>query len=1109
MFSILFSNRHEILLSGLLERLEHTPGGPFARHQVIVPNSALARYIELAMATRAGICVNIDFDYLAQWLWRQAAHVVDIAPVSSSAPAAMTWSIFALLDDDWVDAHPPLARYLAGADTRMRFDLATRLARLFDHYLGYRPDWLELWAQGKRISNQDDAGETWQAALWQRLRQQIQMDADTRLPLIRFLYRMMDTNGETIETLPARVHVFALPVLPPLHLAMLRALSKIMDVHLYVFNPCREYWCDIVDTRRLSWLAGRQQDLFAETRNKLLAAWGKQTQAQIELLFEGEHDTLEEARFDPHPGHHLLARLQNAILDLEELEPASVRLDAKDRSIELHLCHSRTRELEVLHDRLLALFKGPRPPRPEEIVVLTPDLAACAPLIEAVFGTVPSSRHIAWRITGNGSAENPVARVLVDLLALLDGRAPISQVFDLLRQPPVGAHFGFTDADLDRIRGWMEEAGIHWGLEAAQANTIGAQPGHTLEEGLSRLFLSWSAGEAAGAALFAGELGVAHAPQGSDGLVLGRFWTYAQTLGRLRAAAVNANRDAEHWRHLLLDALATLVGEHVEYAEDVRLTRAAINAFADDMAAGFKGLPSEAAMPTLDVIRATLPVYLDEGARGGVPGGAVTFSSLSSLRGLPYRVVCLIGLDREAFPTQARADEFDLMAQYPRKGDRQRRFDDRNLFLDLVLSARDVLHLSCVGRSQRDGGELPPSVVIDELFDVLTDACAACPEAKNEIRQRLTVVHPLQAFSPDYFLPANERDPRLRSFQQEYADALATRAAPRGKETRAAAVSEPVANALAPDASMPTGSAFFDHSLPFPPEQSWRHIRLERLKRFFVNPCRFLLRERMGLDLAESEEALEDVEPFVTHWSARARLSARLLAAGVGDMDEETLLALARAGGEYPTGNLGERALRQELAQLVNYRRTLDEARAASRPLYSVKLDFVLDGESWSVAEDFADLGADGWVWARYDDTRAVDYLNAWLDHLTLCAASPGETNCQTRGLSRNGHFILRPVSSADARAELERLLGLYRAGLCAPLRFFPKSAWEYVSHGESLSKARAKWSGESGYGYPESNTPAYRLALRGVSDALDERFCANARTIFGTLRQYLHDDRL
>jgi exodeoxyribonuclease V gamma subunit len=1097
MFSVTFSNRFENLLDALLERLDVWQGGqgPFARAQVIVPGSALRRRVELALADRAGVCAGVDFDTLGRWLWRQIGHVVEAPPDSPYAPPALVWRMFAALDGDWARDHARLARYLEGADARRRFEFAGRLARLFDHYLCYRPMWLERWAAGEPAFTAREealrADEGWQGALWRHIHAGERPPA---LPFMDFLRRAarMDDAGLAQAGLPDAVSVFCLPSLPPLYLEVLRALARTVDVRLYVLNPCREYWFEIVDARRLSWLARQQRDLFHETGNTLLASWGKQAQAQIESLFEGEHPILEDAVFAPGAGSHLLARLHRAILDLRELEPGSIRLDHDDRSIELHRCHSRIRELEVLHDRLLGLFRGPNPPRPDEIAILMPDLDVCAPLIEAVFGTAPPERHIPWRITGLGRVEeNPVARLLDDLLVLAAGRAPASRVFDLLQQPLVAAHFGLDEAGLEQIRVWMDRSGIRWGLDAEQARAAFASGGHTVETGLSRLFLSWAAGEHAGRALFIGQTGVEHAPQGSDGLILGAFWRYARCLGRLRAELLQAH-DAEGWRALLLGALAELVGEADGFAEEMRDVREAIKYLADDIAAGL-GRDASIALP-LDIIHPALLRRFDEGAHGGVPGGAVTFSALSSLRGLSYRVVCVIGLDRDAFPGREHADEFDLMAARPQKGDRQRRDDERNLFLDVVLAAREVLHLSCVGRSIRDNTALPPSVLVDELFDALAIACAEHPEESGSLeaaRARLTVEHPLQAFSPDYFVAG--REARLENFRGEFAAALSARARHRQDD---AGRERP----------------FFAAPLPSPPED-WRCVDLAQLKRFFAHPCHFLLRERLGLDLSSGEEELTDAEIFVPGRAARTALAARLLpvlladekTAEEGGVSDEELLALARAGGEYPVGSLGDGALGRELATLRKFAGRVSAARAGPKqPVHALKLDFDLDGESWELRAAFGALRPEGQVYYRYDVPRARDFLAVWLDHLALCAAPPSGLTCRSQALLRDEDFSLRPLPESEARAHLAEYLALYRAGLREPLRFFPKAAWEYASHDDPFKAreaARKEWDEGN---FPEKNDLAYRIALRGMDDVLGDTFRENAETLFGALREAL-----
>jgi len=227
-------------------------------------------------------------------------------------------------------------------------------------------------------------------------------------------------------------------------------------------------------------------------------------------------------------------------------------------------------------------------------------------------------------------------------------------------------------------------------------------------------------------------------------------------------------------------------------------------------------------------------------------------------------------------------------------------------------------------------------------------------------------------------------------------------------------------------------------------------------------------------------------------------------------LDDDELLALARAGGEYPDGSLGEGALRRELAQIRDFARNVNGTRThPCLPAHTVRLDFPLGDETWTLQAAFGALRPDGLVYTRYDDTRARDYLSAWLDHLTLCASPPDGVACRTHALSRDGDFELSPVPPDEARRLLGVLLSAYRDGLREPLHFFPKSAWEYAKRDNEaygMKQAQKKWADGD---YAERNDPAYRLALRGVADALDDEFRENATALFGAMRDYLMDSRL
>lgn len=1110
MLRLTLSNRFEILLASLVDRLADEDCPPLTAQQVIIPSSALRRQVELACADSLGIGANIEFSYLGEWLWRQISRLIDVEAESPFAPSLLTWRVYEVFADArFAAGHPRLAAYLRDADPVMRFDLAQRVAQLIEAYVTYRPQWLAAWSAGRRAGiaaldkgSADD--EDWQAALWRHLAREL--GTQRQHPATAFFQQIerLGPAAPVLAGLPASASVFCLHTLPPLYLDILRRLSQWVDLRLFVLNPCREYWFEIVDRKRLGYLAKRGRAAYQETGNALLAAWGGQTQAHVDLLFGEAAAIIEEGSlFLPAAGDSVLAQLQNAILDLRELEPGSVALAADDRSIEIHVCHSLTRQLEVLHDQLLALFAEPDPPTVDQILVVVPDLPAAAPLIDAVFGTVPSDRRIPYAITGLPmTRSNPLARVLDELLVLCSSRFAASSLFALLLQPSVAARFAMTSDDLDLIRGWIRDTGMRWGLDARERSRLGLPESerHSFADGLHRLFLAYALGDQPNArsSVIGGRVAGGN-PEGSEALTLGRWWSFLDALAEQRDEWARA-MDATGWRQSLHDALNrfTLVAE--DLLDDLRAVQSAIGELYGNMSRGSVRTP----VP-LPVIQQALSALLDDPGRGGVAGGLLTFASFASLRALPYRIVCLLGLDDGTFPTTRRPLEFDLMALRPERGDRQPRLDERNLFLDLILAARERLYLSYCGRSMRDNSVLPPSVLLAELRDYVAAACAEQPDDPASVlaaRQRLTIEHPLQAFSPEYFVAG--ADPRRRSFNADYGQAL-----------RQARTSTTDVDGLPPaddEDGLPECSPgelaapFFSRRLD-PPAAEWRQVGVDQLLRFFRNPCRTLLVQRLNIALAPAEDELPDDEPFLPDYAARQALAGRVLPAALAGSPDDELQRLALAGNEFPAGPLGERMLREELARLCSFagvlRPILDEPPlAAVHALFA----FPIGNENWQLAGALGDLRPGGLVRYRYDDVRPADYLAAWISHLFLCAAAPDGVRRRTSCYSRDGAFHLSPCPAEHARAHLGELLALYRRGLLEPLHFFPKSAWAYVTAANGAAAARRRWFSTAAAPWGEQDDPAYRLALRGIADPLDEDFASHARTVFGPLRDHLEE---
>lgn len=1164
MLQLFYSNRYETLVQALSDDLAAMPSDPWTSEEIVVPSAAVRRRLELELAARRGICANVNFSYLAQWLWTRIGGVIDVPAHSPFAVDRLAWRCYRLFSpheatprgahalegdeagfDRWLDS-PRLRTYLDAADAPMRYELARRVATVFDHYLTYRPEWLARWQQGQSIFDAGPGGmgavrlssaspavredERWQAALWRAVLGELAQAADrtggapgsvdATPPAHRFLQlvRTLDLDAIMRAQWPAAVSVFAPPTIAPLYIALLRELSRWMDVRLYVMNPCRQFWFDIVTEGKALALEAADALDFHEVGHPLLAQWGRQTQAQLHLLHELTEGAAagEATRYAENEADNWLARVQNAMLDLTPEASAGEAAAPGERDvglgIEVHVCHSLSRQLEVLHDRLLGWFDDARADggdtlpglRPSDVLVVCPDLAAAAPLIDAVFGTTQSDERsrIPYRITGlPPSQANPIARVLLDWLALAERGVAAPEVVEWLRVDAIAARYGIDAVALDTVQGWLAAAGARRGLaaDAPAGESEGAHPAHaitgarhTFADALTRLFLGYAMPD--DAEPVDAWLPVAGA-RGADGELLGRLACFIDDL----YVFVRRSRETlscDDWSTLFADALARLFDASPPFADALANVRDAVEQALEAMRDGAREARAPAA-----VMRAALTVALDDAAHGGVPWGGVTFSSLTSLRGLPYRAICLIGMDDGVLPSLARADEFDLMAALPQLGDRQRRADERNLFLDLLLAARDRLYISYTGRSIRDNAPLPPAALVDELLDHLARAKAGPDATPSEIetaRKAFIVEHPLQPFSADYF----DDTPVLFTYDAERA-----RLAQRLADDSAGA-----------DATPP----FF--SQPLPPETAGP-IAFADFQRFWQHPARALLRERLGVVLEKTQGELLEVEPFELDYAGRDALADRLLPRLI-DSDDDTERArawrIARASPELPAGATGDVLKRRELGALARLAGDVRTALATG----SARLPFTLrvlprwpdtDGLPLFGAHD-ATLRAQlletshasvtlqgtlnrvtdtGQVLYRYASPSAREYLNAWLAHLALCAARPDGAR-RTVWYGATERFAFSPV---DAPLEqLAPLVALFIAGRRLPLRFFPKSAWAKVNGSDA--DALGVWISDRVRG--ESDDTALEIAWRGQDLSLDDRFGVLSRIVFEPMLAHL-----
>ncbi|MCU7906261.1 MAG: exodeoxyribonuclease V subunit gamma [Candidatus Thiodiazotropha sp. (ex Epidulcina cf. delphinae)] len=1004
------SNRLEALAERLTSLLAEGGGLPLQPEQVVVQHPGMERWLSLRIACRLGICANLEFPLPAGFIWQCFHRLLPTVPQQDRyQPKRLSWRIHALLADrEKQPSYRPVTDYLLGGGEVRRFQLAQRLAALFDRYLIYRPDWIVQWQQGKAATN----GDEWQADLWRRLTKE---DAVHWLSLQQRLSRLSPESYT--DGLPSRVFIFGVPTLSPGYLAIIRQIALYIEVYLFLLNPCEMHWADIVspaEQARLQ-LKSLGEELYLEVGNPLLASLGRQGRDFFAAV--NEMDPGGEELFEAQPNERLLQRLQNQILHLQP--PLS---DCPpDNSITLHLCHSPMREVEVLYDQLPAMLEEIPGLTPADILVMAPDIDRYAPLINAVFSGPDNRSRIPFRVSDTSLQQsNSLAVALLKILQLPGSRYGVSELLNLLELAAVRRRFDLDEVGLEQVTQWLDQAGIRWGRDGESKRPLGLPPEarNTWQAGLRQLMLGYAM-PSDGDELWR-HIYPLDCAEGSGSQRLGSLLAFCDAVFSLELR-LRTLRSPEAWMALLIDLTEQFFSADEATEPLLESVRETIYQMAQEaQEAGFHDPVSVTVMH-----HRLQEMFALVGDRGFL-GGGVNFCALAPMRSLPFRVICLIGMNDDAFPRRQPELGFDLMAGEFRLGDRSRRVDDRYLFLETLISARDRLYLSYIGRNQRDNSLIPPSVAVDELRDTLRQMVG------EEGLARITFDHPLQPFSPDYF----RQDSGLFSYSSEMREA-AMRVG-RGTQCDRPLVRRPLAQ-----------------------HEDIVEIDLQQLLCFFTNPQRGFAQHRLDLTLESAELLPEEREPFILERFDQLDLEHALVESLLQGASPEMLYERSEARGQLPHGSVGEQTFEQMLSHATEMAERI-RSLGGERSIQPLEIDlFVADLHLFGHLRGVSEQGL-----LAFSTGKLYPYLliQHWIRHLVMNHLNPSGVAQQTSLLEQGRTGRFKPVEQAGSHLEI--LLRFYRRGLRSVLPFYPTTSWTYVEklqqgdEEKALKAAREKWFG-------------------------------------------------
>jgi len=1115
---------------------------PFAPEVVAVPTRGMERWLTQRMSARLGarpgrldgVCANVEFPSPRRLVGDAVAAASGIEPEEDRwLPERAVWPLLEVVDgclnEPWLHS---LSVHLGGAGETAdpvrrarRLSSVRHLADLFDRYALHRPEMLGAWASGRVADGANERGApddaAWQAELWRRLRERIGQPGPAER-LEGACDGLRDDPG--LVALAQRVSLFGLTRLPAGHLQVLRALASRRDVHLFLLHPSPGLWERVAGTSaKRTPIIRRRDDVTAKLpANRLLASWGQDAR-EMQLVLSGTDPREKQLVLSGiggqvdhhHPVEHrsatLLARIQADVradrsppgAPLPDGQDERPLLDPDDRSVQVHACHGRARQVEVVRDAILHLLEEDPSLEPRDVLVMCPDIETFAPLIQATFGAGEVSGEdelealpadvrppdLRVRLADRSLRQtNPVLGVVAQLIDLVQQRLTASQVLDLADREPVRRRFRLDDDDLTRMQDWVSHSGIRWGLDAAHRAPfkLDALSAGTWRAGIDRVLMGVAMTED-DHRLFAGVLPLDDVENRAIDLA-GRF---AELVDRLQASldALSTPQPIDAWAAAIAAAADALTATTQREAwQRSELQRLLDDVVKEATVAGTVN-PTSIALPE---VRALLAERLQgRPTRANFRTGHLTICTLVPMRSVPHRIVCLLGLDDGVFPRKAPRDGDDLMLDDPHVGDRDPRTEDRQMLLDALLAAGDRLIVTYTGNDERTNAPRPPAVPVGELLDIV-DASVRFDAARvgdgsirvddgprvddpparvddRPARERVVVRHPLQPFDPRNFARGVLVPDRAWSFDPVTLEGARALTSPRAQP-----------------------GPFLGGPLP---AVEAGIVEIEDLVRFAQHPVRAFLRQRLGIGVGDFSDEVEDDLRVELDGLEKWGVGQRLLDARLDGVDGRTAVIAEIARGTLPPGVLGRPTVDEVFPLVDDIVAQAEGLVTDNAPPGSIDVRVALaDGRLLSGT--IPGLVGNLLRTVTYSRVAAKHRLTAWVRLLALTATDPDRAfGAATVGRSPWGRTrvtVARIQPLADeaagrreaALAHLATLMDLYDRGMREPLPLYCKTSAEYAVAAaggrDPVAPGRKEWTSDWKVDHEDKDLE-HQLVLGGV----------------------------
>ncbi|MGM0608161.1 MAG: exodeoxyribonuclease V subunit gamma [Candidatus Muiribacteriota bacterium] len=1091
-FNVFLSNSQNILSEYLINIIYSTQNDPFQKEKIIVQSAGMAKWLQLKLAKKKKVCFNVDFifpgNFLNELLENTGVKLKENKQKFLSADNILLLIMQKLpyLIENESDFFS-IKNYLGDEEDFgiKLYNLSTKIGYLFDQYIIYRPDIIKCW-KNNELFFKNNLDEKWQMKLFNAVTEGLFTRADYYEKFIN----EFEIKDDTL--LPERISIFGISSLPPYYINILNKFSEFAQVNLFFLNPCKEYWGDLKSPKVKAKEENKYDDtdipaelLHYEEGNELLVFLGKVGQDLFNILNYFDFHQVEKYFLKENSKNTLLEYIKTDITFLSE-KIQKQTINDKDNSIQIHACHGKVRELEIIKNTVLNIITENQDISTSDIIVMAPDIEEYTPYIHGVFSKDEhDDYYLNYSVSDNTlSRESKVISLFLFMLEFAGSRFKINDFLKIITDEVIVECFGISKNDIEYIKKWIFETNIRWGADNYHRKEVVdvSYEDFSFEQGLNRMFAGYAMNEKNKQFL---QIFPYDEIEGTSSRVLG-FIAELVSNFKILKNMIEHEKTLSEWIDSVLNCFDFLFVQNSSFEKEKNY----LNKFLISL----KQLSEKNNKPDFNISYNVFRQFVEdrvgvEKIERGFLSGGITFSSMLPMRSIPFKVVCLLGMNNDTFPRKPTIVNFDLMSVSRRFGDRNSRESDKYLFLEALLSAQDYFILTYDGIDYKDNSEKVAAITVTSLSDYIDKYYKL--ESNKEILNKIFFKHKMQPFNPEYF----KENANFKSYSKKYYK---------------------IANKIANNTFENKDKFSFECKKPLEQKKENSLITNNDLESFYYSPSRFFVEKIMGIFLKESDEVFDDNESFKL--SKKHKFIKKYTDIMLSNSDITKSAALNKElNYSLPPLGFGEIEKEKILKNSDDFYNSVYNLICDKKEkIIEHEIDF--DGFKFYIKLNnyFQNMGLVNYYPASI---YASTIIKIWLNHVLLNVISDDIDGITPKSFFVSNKEVKEFDKINNAKEILKNLITYFLKGSSSPLKFFPDSSMAYyceklknIQKGKELKEAvligknnaYKKWFGNSYLNIPgDKDNPYVNFLFKHQKALIDsEDFVQTAENILQGFEQ-------